>query len=57
LTDLLLVFHYSATALASNFYKHEVTLRADLLLVVSTEVRFWISHSKNQVITKTINIW
>jgi len=52
----LLVLQLLAAALTSYFYKHEVTLRVDLLLVVSTEAHFWISHSFNQIITKTINI-
>ena len=52
--SMLLVLHFSTTVLASNFYKHEVTTRVHLLLAVSTGAHFWISHSKNQEIVKTI---
>ena len=43
----LLVLLLLAAAVASNFYKYEVILRVHVLLVVSTQARFWISHSIN----------
>jgi len=51
-----LAIHLRVIALASNFCKQEVTVLVDPLLLVSTEAHFWINHSKNQAIAKTINI-